>query len=207
MPSLTKALEKRIQELKTSIESQRAEMAAYERVLEIELAHAGQSQRADAGETADGAPGKTTPTEGKVPTDEASAGNAGIAPASGTETAPVFSGSKTDFVAAIVKARGISGATPKEVSDVFSARGIARSKNLIYNALSLLVKQKKLKKKDGRYFSVSADSREKPVAPRKWKISAAGLRNIREANKRRWAREIAGRKTRSRSAGKGSARS
>ena len=37
MPSLTKALEKRIKELKTSIESQRAEMAAYERVLEIEL--------------------------------------------------------------------------------------------------------------------------------------------------------------------------
>ena len=58
-------------------------------------------------------------------------------------------------MAAIVKACGISGATPKEVSDVFSARGIARSKNVIYNALSLLVKQRKLEKKDGRYFSVS----------------------------------------------------
>jgi hypothetical protein len=109
-------------------------------------------------------------------------------------------------VAAIVKACGISGATPKEIGDVFSARRIARSKNLIYNALSLLAKQKKLEKKDGRYFSVSADSREKHVAPRKWKISAEGLKNIREANKRRWAREKAARKTRSRSAAKRSAR-
>ena len=55
MPSLTKALEKRIQELKTSIESQRVEMAAYERVLEIELAHAGRSQQADTVETGEGA--------------------------------------------------------------------------------------------------------------------------------------------------------
>src|SRR5438270_8229177 len=163
MPSLTKSLERRIQELKTSIESQRAEMAAYERVLEIELAHAGQSQQADTVETADGAQGKITSTEGQFSTDEASAGNAGIAPASGTETAPVFSGSKTDFVAAIVKARGISGATPKEVSDVFSARRIPRSRNLIYDALSLLVKQRKLEKKDGRYFSVPADSRSQHV--------------------------------------------
>src|SRR5207248_1984046 len=205
MPSLTKALEKRIKELKTSIESQRAEMAAYERVLEIELAHAGRSQQADAAETADGAQGKVTP-EGQFPTDEASAGNAGIMQAFGTETAPVFSGSKTDFVATIVKARGISGATPKEVSEVFSARRIPRSKNLIYNALSLLVKQRKLEKKDGRYFSVPADSREKPVAPRKWKISAEGLKRIREANKKRWAREKAARKNRSRSAAKRSAR-
>ena len=206
MPTLTKALEKRIQELKTSIESQRAEMAAYERVLEIEPAHAGRSQQADAAETADGAQGKVTPTEGQFPTDEASAGNAAITQAFGTETAPVFSGSKTDFVATIVKARGISGATPKEVSEVFSARRIPRSKNLIYNALSLLVKQRKLEKKDGRYFSVPADSREKPVAPRKWKISAEDLKRIREANERRWAREKAARKTRSRSAAKRSAR-
>src|SRR5205814_9103147 len=132
--------------------------------------------------------------------------NAGSASGSGTETAPVFTGSKRDFVAAIVKARGISGATPKEVSDIFSARGIARSKNLIYNALSFLVKQRKLEKKDGRYFSVSADSREKHVAPRKWKISAEGLKRIREANKKRWAREKAARKTRARSAAKRSAR-
>src|SRR5881392_3093276 len=77
MPSLTKSLERRIQELKTSIESQRAEMAAYERVLEIELAHAGQSQQADTVETADGAQGKITSTEGQFSIDEASAGNAG----------------------------------------------------------------------------------------------------------------------------------
>ena len=119
---------------------------------------------------------------------------------------PSFSGSKTDFVATIVKARGISGATPKEVSEVFSARRIPRRKNLIYNALSLLMRQRKLEKKDGRYFSVSADSREKPVAPRKWKISAEGLKRIKEANKRRWAREKAARKSRARSAAKRSAR-
>ena len=87
MPSLTTSLERRIQELKASIESQRAEMALYERVLEIELAHAGRSQQADTLETADGGQGKITPTEGQFPTDEASAGNAGIAQASPTETA------------------------------------------------------------------------------------------------------------------------
>jgi hypothetical protein len=206
MASLTKSLEKRIQELKSSIESQRAELAAYERVLEIELAQVGRSQPADTVETADGAQGKITPMDGQFPTDEASAGNAGIARASETETAPVFSGSKTDFVAAIVKARGISGATPKEVSEVFSARRIPRSKNLIYNALSFLVKQRKLEKKDGRYFSVPADSREKPVAPRKWKISAEGLKRIREANKKRWAKVKAARNARARSAAKRSAR-
>ena len=206
MPALTKALEKRIQQLKTSIESQRAEIAAYERVLEIEVAHAGGSQQADAAESADGAQGSITPTKKEFPTDEAAAGEAGSARASGSQADPVFSGSKRDFVAAIVKARGISGATPKEVSDVFSGRGVARSKNLIYNALSFLVKHRKLEKKDGRYFSVSADSREKPVAPRKWKISAEGLKRIREANKKRWAREKAARKNRARSAAKRSAR-
>ena len=206
MPSLTKSLERRIQELKSSIESQRAELAAYERVLEIELGHAGGSQPVTAAETVDGAQGKVTSTEGQLPIDEASAGNVGIPQASRTETAPVFSGSKTDLVAAIVKARGISGATPKEVSDVFSARRIARSKNLIYNALSALLKQKKLEKKDGRYFFVSSHSREKHVAPRKWTISAAGLKRIREANKKRWAKEKAARNARAKSAAKRSAR-
>src|SRR5438067_6120009 len=129
MPSLTQSLERRIQELKSAIEIQKAELAAYERVLEIERANAGQLQQADAGESAVAAQGKVSPAKGQVSTNEPAAGNAGIRQPSGTETAPVFSGSKTEFVAAIVKARGISGATPKEVSDVFSARGIARSKN------------------------------------------------------------------------------
>src|SRR5207237_4017831 len=111
-----------------------------------------------------------------------------------------------DFACTIVKARGIAAATPKELSEFFSARRIQRRKNLIYNALSLLVKQRKLEKKDVRYFSVPADSREKPVAPRKWKISAEGLKRIKEANKRRWAREKAARNARARSAAKRSAR-
>jgi len=48
MPSLTQSLERRIQELKSAIEIQKAELAAYERVLEIERANAGQLQQADA---------------------------------------------------------------------------------------------------------------------------------------------------------------
>ena len=47
MPSLTKSLERRIQELKSAIEIQKTELAAYERVLEIELANAGQLQQAE----------------------------------------------------------------------------------------------------------------------------------------------------------------
>ena len=206
MPSLTKSLEKRIQELKSAIEVQKAELAAYKRVLEIEVANAGQSKQAEGVETAVAAQGKVSLSNRRVPTNETAAGNSGVAQGSGTEAAPVFSRSKTDFVAAIVKARGISGATPKEVSDAFSARRIPRSKNLIYNALSLLVKQRKLEKKDGRYFSVSADSREQHVAPRKRKISAEGLKRIREANKNRWAKEKAARNARARSAAKRSAR-
>jgi hypothetical protein len=65
---------------------------------------------------------------------------------------PEFSGNKTDFVRAIVQFRGAAGATPKEIDQVFAARGIEKSKNAIYNALDSLVRQNKLKKKNGQYF-------------------------------------------------------
>ena len=206
MSSLTKQLEKRIQELRSGIESQKTELAAYERVLEIELAHVGQAHRTEATETAEIAQQNIVPSEGQFSPTGAAASETAIARAAGTEAGADFSGSKTDFVAAIVKERGASGATPKEVGDVFSARGIARSRNLIYNALSALVKQRKLAKRDGRYFSLSSDSRVKLAAPKKRQLSAEGLKRIREANKKRWAKERAARDTRDERAAKRSAR-
>lgn len=191
MSSLTRSLQKRIQELKSSIESQKAELAAYERVLEIELTNSGQAQQLGMTEIAETTQRTATAVERQSPTDERAAGQTGITRESGTDRGPEFTGNKTDFVAAIVRARGPSGAAPKEVGDVFAARGISRSRNLIYNALSLLVKQNKLQKNGGRYFSGSSDSSQKLSGPKKWKISAKGLQRIREANKRRWAKKKA----------------
>ena len=65
-----------------------------------------------------------------------------------------FAGNKRDFVSAIVKAHGAEGVTPKEITAIFSDRKIAKGTNLIYNALSLFVKQGEMKRGDGRYFSV-----------------------------------------------------
>jgi hypothetical protein len=50
------------------------------------------------------------------------------------------------------------------------------------------LKQRKLQKNDGQYFSASSDSSQRVATPKKWKISAKGLQSIREANKRRWAK-------------------
>lgn len=65
---------------------------------------------------------------------------------------PEFTGNKTDFVRALVEFRGAAGATPKDIDQVFTQRRIEKSKNAIYNALDSLVRQNKLKKKDGQYF-------------------------------------------------------
>jgi hypothetical protein len=185
MPPLTKSLQKRIQELKSSIESQMTELAAYEKVLEIE------SRQTEATETI------ATPAREVEPAP---------APITETETTPEFKGSKIGMVATILKARGASGATPKEVDEIFSAQGIARSKNLIYNALSFLLKQRKLKKNAGRYFFISADSTQEPASPKKQRISDEGLRRIRAANKKRWAKERASQKPGATSAPKKSVR-
>ncbi|HEX4168974.1 MAG TPA: hypothetical protein VHZ55_26215 [Bryobacteraceae bacterium] len=112
----------------------------------------------------------------------------------GTAT-PAFSGNKTEFIRALVEARGAGGAVPKDIADVFTARHIGRSENLIYNALSTLVKQKKLKKQGGRYFAISMKSNAKSVAPQKHRISPQGLKRIIQGNKRRWARHRAAQTT------------
>jgi len=162
MSQLLKSLEHRIQELKTTIDGQTAELAAYEKVLAVEQAKGGvlpETKQASA-------VAESEPTAFVV---------------------PELTGSKTDFISAILRARGTSGATPKEIDEIFSSRKIARSKNLIYNALSFLVKQKKLTRKDGKYFALSAGAAPASSARKKRKISPEGLRNIIEATKRRWA--------------------
>jgi hypothetical protein len=195
MPTLTKTLGIRIHELRLSIESQKAELAAYEKVLELELANPAQSHQLGATEIAHTDEGGAHVAKPQIPTDEPAVTETRIA-ASVTTADPEFTGSKADFVTAIVKARGTSGVTPKDVDQVFATGGIARSKNLIYSALSSLVKQKKAERKEVRYFFLSA------VAPSKRKFSAEGLKRIREANKKRWAKERAARAAQAKSAPK-----
>jgi hypothetical protein len=107
-----------------------------------------------------------------------------------TAETPEFTGNKTEFVRAVVEARGPSGTTASEIGEAFTTRRIDRSRNLIYNALSALVKQKTLKKQGNRYFSASRDSNAKSASPKK-RISPEGLKRIIEANKRRWAQKKA----------------
>jgi len=71
-------------------------------------------------------------------------------------TAPEFTGTKTEFVRAVVHSRGSAGAAPKDINQVFVERRIEKSKNAIYNALESLVRQKKLRKKEGQYFSLES---------------------------------------------------
>jgi hypothetical protein len=169
MSPISKSLEHRIQELKTSIDAQQTELSAYEKVLELELAK-----------------GNVLPETKQVKPVESAQPSAGIAELQVT-------GSKTDFITAILRAKGAEGATPKEIDDIFSARSIERSKNLIYNALSFLVKQKRLTRRDGRYYALSSGAPQKSAAVTKGtkgtkrRISPEGLRNIIEATKRRWA--------------------
>ena len=118
-----------------------------------------------------------------------------------------FNGSRSDFVAAVVQARGATGVTPIEISKAFAARKIAVSKNLVYNVLSLMNKQKKVRKVGGVYFplaksaakvaapivgsaTVTAQSATSPAAAapkKKRRISEEGMRRIIAATKKRWA--------------------
>jgi len=59
-------------------------------------------------------------------------------------------------VRAVVQSRGSAGAAPKDINQVFVERRIEKSKNAIYNALESLVRQKKLRKKEGQYFSLES---------------------------------------------------
>ena len=199
MPSLTKSLQKRIEELRLSIESQNAELLAYEKVLEVEVGRENPSvdrqaitRQMDEGQSEHGPATVVAPTgdEGamRLPTSSGrAAGRNGEVQGSEAAAIPEFTGNKTEFIRAVVQARGSLGATPKEIDEVFKGRQIERSRNLIYNALDALLKQKKLKRDNGRYFPPPAEAQGKP----KSHISAEGLKRIREANKKRWARERA----------------
>ena len=195
MSSLTKSLEKRIQELTTSIEAQKNELAAYEKVLAVEIGKTEGSMEAPPAMPATHVAEHAAPKEehtAELPTSAATPDLSEVE----------FTGNKTNLVAAIVEKIGSAGATPKEVDSVFTERKIARSKNLIYNTLSYLVAQKKLVRKDGRYFftgggklvsskkvgrPAKAAKPPKASAPVKRRISAEGIKRIREANQKRWA--------------------
>src|SRR5205823_13362711 len=103
MSSLTRPLQKRIQELKSSIESQKTELAAYERVLAIELVNSGQAPQLGMTEIADTAQRTATAMKRQSPINETVAGETGITRESATDRGPEFTGNKTNFVAAIVK--------------------------------------------------------------------------------------------------------
>jgi hypothetical protein len=195
MSSLTKSLEKRIQELTTSIEAQKHELAAYEKVLAVEIG------KTEAPPEAPPAMPSIHLADHMAPAHEPAA-ELPTSAAKPDLSALEFTGNKTNLVAAIVEHFGSAGATPKEVDSVFTERKVSRSKNLIYNTLSYLVAQKKLVRKDGRYFvtggakSVSPKKAGRPAkapkpvkaaAPVKRRISAEGIRRIREANQKRWA--------------------
>jgi hypothetical protein len=173
MSQLTKSLQTRIEELTASIETQTSELAAFQRVLQIELAK------------------ETAPTE-KIPSEpSAHPVPASTNGASSHNLAAIeFSGNKTAFVVAIVRAHGAGGAAPKEIREVFTAREIPLSENLIYTTLSALAKEKKLQRRDGRYYAsgdTSVDPKNGSASPTKRRISPAGLKAIREAVKKRWA--------------------
>jgi hypothetical protein len=64
-----------------------------------------------------------------------------------------------------------------------------QSDNLIYTTLSALAKDKKLRRRDGRYHAVGSATvlKTASVAPAKKKISAAAIEKIREGVKKYWA--------------------
>jgi uncharacterized C2H2 Zn-finger protein len=97
---------------------------------------------------------ETEPGKGDAPLDAEEAEDAKAG------RTPEFTGNKTEFVRVVVQSRGSVGAAPKDIEQVFAERRIEKSKNAIYNALVSLVTQKKLKKKDGRYFYLENPSRK-----------------------------------------------
>jgi hypothetical protein len=175
MSFLTKSLEKRIQELRASIEAQSTELAAYEQVLALES-------------------GK--PAEGLAPTVVAAlppvASHIPAVAPSGSPITVEFNGSRSDFVAAVLKQRGAAGVAPAEISAALAVRKVAVSKNLVYNVLSLLFKQKKVRKSGGRYYLLAGKADAPAPVAKKRRISEEGMRRIIAATKKRWARVRAG---------------
>jgi len=187
MSQFTKSLEKRIQELTTSIDAQKTELAAYERVLHMEVSKG--SAPAEITSVAEEAPSEashqtpTAPVESK-PKAEPAPTKASNVP---------YAGNKTSMVAEIVKSYGSAGATPKDVDAFFTSKNIERSKNLIYNTLSYLVARNKLVRRDGKYFPIGggpSPAKRTPApaaAPTKRRLSPEGLKRIKDALKKRWA--------------------
>jgi hypothetical protein len=188
MSQLSKSLEKRIQELTASIDAQKTELAAYQRVLHLEISKGT-------------APSETEPVAEEAPSaaphDESETESA----MSSMEVSDVsFKGNKTTLVADIVKTYGSSGATPKEVDAFFTSKNIPRSKNLVYNTLSYLVTRKKLIRRAGKYFAAAgpfparkkrgpkkAAAKKVVAKAAKRKFSPEGLKRIQDALKKRWA--------------------
>ena len=164
MSFLKKSLEKRIRELRHSIEAQKTELAAYEQVLALES----------------GKPMILAPAPAVI-------AEAVKRHSSGPPGNVEFNGSRSDFVASVLTQRGTEGATPAEISAAFSTHKIAVSKNLVYNVLSLMFKQKRVRKSGGKYYLMAGKS-----AAKKHRISEEGMSRIIAVTKKRWALAHAG---------------
>ena len=194
MSFLTKSLEKRIEELRASIEAQSTELTAYEQVLGLE-----------SGKPAEGAaafvPAVVAPEPAVVSHTPAPSAS------SGSPITVAFNGSRSNFVSAVLQQRGSAGVTPSEISAAFAARKVAVSKNLVYNVLSVMFKRKLARKSGGRYFPLAGKAPAKTAqkapakavkkapakaapapATKKRQISEEGMRRIIAATKKRWAR-------------------
>lgn len=133
---------------------------------------------------------KGSPQKSPSPSEPPSVAERSHGQAANVGTLSEFNGNKRDFVRAIVRARGSSGVIPREVNEAFAVRGISKSKNFVYNSLNALTKQGDLKKKGNRYMSASVDSGQKRGLAKN-RLSPQGIKRIREANKKRWAKRKA----------------
>jgi hypothetical protein len=165
MSFLKKSLEKRIRELRHSIEAQTTELAAYEQVLALES----------------GKPMILGPAPAAI-------AEAVKSRSSGLPGDVEFNGRRSDFVASVLKQRGTEGASPAEISAAFSTRKIAVSKNLVYNVLSAMFKQKKVRRSGGKYYLMAGKS----AAQKKQHISEEGMSRIIATTKKRWPLAHAG---------------
>jgi hypothetical protein len=150
MSFLKKSLEKRIRELRNSIEAQKTELAAYEQVLALE---SGKPMPA-----LSSAPPVVIAALKKHSLSQPFEKQTKIA---GPPIAVEFKGSRSDFIASVLKSRGPAGVTPSEISTAFAARKIAVGQNLVYNVLSLMFKQNKVRKSDGKYYFLAAGATKK----------------------------------------------
>ena len=182
MSQLVESLRTRIEDLTASVETQKSELAAYQRVLQIELA------------------GTTSPIE-RIP----AVSRPPVTPVPTTSMPDVdpttipFTGNKTALVAEIVKSHGSAGASSKEVEQVFKDRKIKRGDRFVYKTLVSLAEQKRLQRRDGRYYAVgsvavsktgglvTAKKKSGGVSPTKKKMSPAAIKKIREGVKKYWA--------------------